>query len=215
MRDNIQFLNGLYGISDEILTPFSTLIYQVQEAIAGGMKIFQFRDKKSVDKDIIEIIQHLMDICAKSGVLFVLNDRTELAINLNVPALHIGKDDGNLQSIRKRFKGILGVSSYGDLKRAQKAQSSGADYVAFGAMFPSRTKPNAPCVGVDILREAREKLCIPICAIGGISKDNIKLLKNANMCAVISSLWDTNPRENAEILSKAFEDSKSKDIYEF
>ena len=206
MKDKV--LSGVYGISDEILTPFSTLAHQVQEAIAGGMKIFQFRDKNSLDKDIIEIVQHLMDICVKSNVLFVLNDRVELAIALGVPALHIGESDGDLPLIRKRFKGILGVSSYGDLARAQKMESSGADYVAFGAMFPSPTKPNAPWVGVEILQRAREALEIPICAIGGISRDNIRMLKNADMCAVISSLWNGDPRENAESLSRVFEMSK-------
>lgn len=206
MKDKV--LSGVYGISDEILTPFSTLTHQVQEAIAGGMKIFQFRDKNSLDKDIIEIVQHLMDICVKSNVLFVLNDRVELAIALGVPALHIGESDGDLPLIRKRFKGILGVSSYGDLARAQKIESSGADYVAFGAMFPSPTKPNAPWVGIEILQQAREALEIPICAIGGISKDNIRMLKNADMCAVISSLWNGDPRENAESLSRVFEISK-------
>lgn len=204
MRDKAWALCGLYGISDEILTPFDTLAEQVREAIAGGMKIFQFRDKKALDKDIIEIIQHLMGICANSGVLFVLNDRVELGIRLNVPAIHIGKDDGDLPYIRKHFGGIIGVSSYGDIQRAHNAQSQGADYVAFGAIFPSPTKPNAPCVGTEILQHAREVLSIPICAIGGISKDNIRLLKNADMCAVISSLWDRNPRHNAEILSKAY-----------
>lgn len=206
MKDKV--LSGVYGISDEILTPFSTLTHQVQEAIAGGMKIFQFRDKNSLDNDIIEIVQHLMDICVKSNVLFVLNDRVELAITLGVPALHIGESDGDLPLIRKRFKGILGVSSYGDLARAQKIESSGADYVAFGAMFPSPTKPNAPRVGIEILQQAREALEIPICAIGGISKDNIRMLKNADMCAVISSLWNGDPRENAESLSRIFEISK-------
>lgn len=212
MRDNARFLSGLYGISDEILTPFSTLSHQVQEAIAGGMKIFQFRDKNSPDKDIVEIILHLMELCAKSDVLFVLNDRIDLAIALGVPALHIGKDDGDLRFVRKRFGGILGVSSYGDLARAQRAESSGADYVAFGAMFPSPTKPKALCVGAEILQRAEESLKIPICAIGGISKENIRVLKNADMCAVISALWNGNPRENAEILSKEFEAGKSQNL---
>lgn len=197
-------LAGLYGISDEKLTPSNTLITQVQEAIAGGIKIFQFRDKNSLDKDIIEIIKHLMHICATSNVLFVLNDRIDLAIRLGVPGLHIGKDDGNLALVRKRFKGILGVSSYGDISRAKEAQSQGADYVAFGSIFPSLTKPNAVCIGAEILAEAKALLDIPICAIGGISKDNIKVLKNADMSAVINSLWNGNPRQNAQNLAESF-----------
>lgn len=193
-------LSGLYGISDIILTPKETIYTQVQEAIKGGMRIFQYRDKISDDNDIIEIIYHLMDICAKSNVLFVLNDRAELAIRLQCPALHIGKDDGDIQVIRKNFTGILGVSSYNDIARAKELQKQGVDYVAFGSIFYSPTKPNAKCVGVEILSQARKELHIPICAIGGISKDNISLLKNTNMFAVISALWNGDVYENARAL---------------
>ncbi len=193
-------LSGLYGISDIILTPKETIYTQVQEAIKGGMRIFQYRDKISDDNDIIEIIYHLMDICAKSNVLFVLNDRVELAIRLQCPALHIGKDDGDIQVIRKNFTGILGVSSYNDIARAKELQKQGVDYVAFGSIFHSPTKPNAKCVGVEILSQARKELHIPICAIGGISKDNISLLKNANMFAVISALWNGDMYKNARAL---------------
>lgn len=193
-------LSGLYGISDIILTPKETIYTQVQEAIKGGMRIFQYRDKISDDNDIIEIIYHLMDICAKSNVLFVLNDRAELAIRLQCPALHIGKDDGDIQVIRKNFTGILGVSSYNDIARAKELQKQGVDYVAFGSIFHSPTKPNAKCVGVEILSQARKELHIPICAIGGISKDNISLLKNANMFAVISALWNGDVYKNARAL---------------
>lgn len=195
-------LSGLYGISDTNLTPKERICAQVQEAIKGGMKIFQFRDKISYDNDIIEIIYQLMDICAKANVLFVLNDRVTLAIRLKCPALHIGKNDGDIDTIRKNFKGILGVSSYGDLARAKKMEEKGVDYVAFGPIFPSPTKPNVQCIGTDILLQAREALHIPICAIGGISNNNIKLLKNADMFAVISSLWNENIYQNARDLCK-------------
>ena len=193
-------LSGLYGISDTTLTPKETICTQVQEAIKGGMRIFQYRDKISDDNDIIEIIYHLMDICAKSNVLFVLNDRVELAIRLRCPALHIGKDDGDIQVIRKNFTGILGASSYSDITRAKELQKQGIDYVAFGSIFHSSTKPNAKCVGAEILSQAKKELHIPICAIGGISKDNISLLKNANMFAVISALWNGDVYKNARDL---------------
>lgn len=195
-------LSGLYGISDSILTPKETIYHQVQEAIKGGMKIFQFRDKTSDDNDIIEIIYQLMGICAISNVLFVLNDRVELAIKLKCPALHIGKDDGDIQVIRKHFKGILGASSYGDLARAKDLEKQGVDYVAFGAIFPSNTKPSAKCIGVEILSQARKNLTIPICAIGGISNNNIKLLKNADIFAVISALWNGDICQNGKDLCK-------------
>ena len=103
--------------------------------------------------------------------------------------MHLGKDDGAIAQARERFKGILGASSYADLQRAKDLESLGVDYVAFGAFFSSLTKPNAPLAPLEILESAKASLNIPICAIGGISTQNIHLLKNANMCAVISALW--------------------------
>ncbi|RAX56318.1 thiamine phosphate synthase [Helicobacter sp. 10-6591] len=212
-------LHGIYGISDEVLTPFSSIREQLQEAIDGGVKIFQLRDKNSSDEDIIEDIYHLNDICAKNNILFVLNDRVEMAINLKLPSLHLGvhgiKDKPSVPTkthnnkahyleefaaVRARFSGILGASSYGDIMLACELEKLGADYVAFGSVFPSTTKPNAACIEREILAQAKKTLKIPICAIGGISKYNISLLKNADMCAVVKSLWIGNPKENASML---------------
>lgn len=209
MRTDI--LQGLYGISDTILTPYETLESQLKDAIKGGLKIFQLRDKISDDDTLIEKIYHLSELCAKNNVLFVLNDHVELASRLNTQALHIGRnthtqtlDDIHylkyFSKARKQFSGILGASAYGDISLAKKLKNLGADYVAFGAIFPSITKPKALCVGVEILSQAKEVLRIPICAIGGISKENIYLLKIADMCAIISDLWDKNPLLNAQIL---------------
>lgn len=211
-------LYGIYGISDEVLTPFHTIGEQLQQAIDGGLKIFQLRDKSSCDKDIIEDIYHLNHICAKNNILFVLNDRVEMAINLKLPSLHLGVYGiqnklsvstkiynkahylENFASVRARFSGILGASSYGDIMLASELEKLGADYVAFGSVFPSTTKPNAACIEREILAQAKKTLKIPICAIGGISKYNISLLKNADMCAVVKSLWIGNPKENASML---------------
>ncbi|RDU55026.1 thiamine phosphate synthase [Helicobacter sp. MIT 00-7814] len=204
-------LQGLYGISDTILTPYETLELQLKDAIKGGLKIFQLRNKTSDDDALREKIYHLSKLCAKNNVLFVLNDRVELASRLKIQALHIGRnthtqtlDDTHyleyFSKVRKQFSGILGASAYGDISLAKKLENLGADYVAFGAIFPSITKPKAPCIGVETLSQAKEVLRIPICAIGGISKENINLLKIADMCALISDLWDKNPLLNAQIL---------------
>ncbi len=185
-------LKGLYGISDCVLTPHNTIIQQLQMAINGGLNIFQYRDKLSSDKDIKHIVNKLQDFCHMNNILFILNDRYELAIQLNVNGLHLGKDEIiNFDSIRKEFKGIIGVSCYDNIEMAKEFEIRGADYVAFGSMFESKTKQNATICKLDILKEAKSILNIPICAIGGIDIDNAKLLKHCNMIAVISSLWDT------------------------
>lgn len=154
------------------------------------MRIFQLRDKTHSDSWLYPKAIELMKLCERYNALFVLNDRLSLALQLNVPALHLGKNDGEIMQAREHFKGILGSSSYGDISRAYSLQNLGVDYVAFGAFFSSSTKPNAPLAPIDILESASSMLHIPICAIGGISNENINMLKNAHMHAVISSIWN-------------------------
>lgn len=194
-------LQGIYAISDEILTPYEILSQCVESALKAGVRIFQLRDKSHSDEWLYPIAKKLLKLCERYNALFVLNDRLDLALKLQTPALHIGKDDGEFSRVRERFSGILGASSYGDLQRAKILESLGADYVAFGAFFPSPTKPNAKPAPLEILTQAQQTLKIPICAIGGISTQNIHLLKNADMCAVISSLWANNSQDSSTLKS--------------
>ncbi|RDU67514.1 thiamine phosphate synthase [Helicobacter didelphidarum] len=188
---NQNILYGLYGISDTKLTPKHKIFDFLQEAIDGGMRIFQYRDKDSKDSEIIGLVSELQDFCAKKDVLFVLNDRYELAIKLGVDGLHLGQDElGDFITIRKAFSGIIGVSCYNDISSALKYEKMGVDYVAFGAFFSSPTKPQANLCPLKILEHAKEKIHIPICCIGGISPENANLLRQSDMIAVISSLWN-------------------------
>lgn len=189
-QDEFKKLKGLYGISDTNLTPHKTIIEQLQKAIEGGLRIFQYRDKHSKDSDIAGLVRELQAICDSNNVLFVLNDRYELAIKLGVSGLHLGKDEVmKLTEIRKEFKGIIGISCYDSIKLAKTFQDMGANYVAFGAMFASKTKVNAPPCPLHILEQAKEHIKIPICAIGGICVSNVSRLNHCDMIAVISSLW--------------------------
>lgn len=194
-------LQGIYAISDEILTPYEILPQCVESALKAGIRIFQLRDKSHSDEWLYPIAKELLELCERYNALFVLNDRLELALKLNALALHIGKDDGEFVRVRERFSGILGASSYGDLQKAKILESLGADYVAFGAFFSSPTKPNAKPAPLELLTQAKQTLKIPICAIGGISTQNIHLLKNADMHAVISSLWSHNIQDSSTLES--------------
>lgn len=196
-----------YAISDDILTPHNKLISMLELAIIGGCKIFQFRDKKSNDNDIFSLCLELKDVCKKHNVLFVLNDRIELAIKLNIDGIHIGIDDESMcfTEIRKSFSGIIGVSCYGDINRAILYQNLGADYVAFGSIFKSNTKKDAKIINIDILNKAKDVLNIPLCAIGGININNIHNFKNTkldsnDMIAMISSIWQGDIVLNVEML---------------
>ncbi|MBX7490316.1 thiamine phosphate synthase [Helicobacter turcicus] len=203
-------LHGIYAISDTTLTPYSALENMLECAIRGGIALFQLRDKNTPDSTLAPLCAHLMKLCDAHNVIFVLNDRIELAKTLKSPALHIGKkEDGTpynkdeLTQIRLNYHGILGVSCYGDFNLAQNAALVGADYIAFGACFHSPTKPNAKTIPLNIFTRAKN-LGLPMCAIGGIQKDNIAQIKDAQMVACISSIWQGDIKKNVQELLHRF-----------
>ncbi len=185
-------LKGLYVISDDILTPKNTILKQMEEALKGGAKIVQLRDKTSKDEEIEKLILNLQELCRRYQAIFILNDRVELAIKLKCDGLHIGKSDHHrVEEVRKEYKGILGISCYGNLELAKEMERKNVDYVAFGSFFTSKTKPNAPTANKKIIKQAKEELKIPVCVIGGITSENSKELikEGADMTAVISDIW--------------------------
>lgn len=195
-------LNGLYVITDDKLTPLETLGKSVTKAINGGANIVQLRDKISSDETIEKTSLMLQELCRASGVLFVINDKIDIAIKLSLDGLHIGKSDHAIfDDIRSKFKGILGVSCYGDVEMALNFECRGADYVAFGSFFTSPTKPLANVVDLSILDEAKEKLTIPICAIGGINTHNLHdvLSHKPDMICVINDIWSSDDIQNRSL----------------
>ena len=185
-------LKGLYVISDDTLTPDETLLEQLEQALLGGASIVQLRDKKNSDDIIREKIKKVQKLCKEHDALFVLNDKIDLAIDLECDGLHIGKSDHErFSEIRKNFKGVIGVSCYGDVAMAKDFEKRGADYVAFGSFFTSPTKPNSNIIALDILQDAQIKLSIPVCAIGGIHTQNIEDVMefHPDMVSVIHDIW--------------------------
>ena len=202
----------IYAISDYNLTPYDKIEAMLKEAIYGGIKIFQLRDKYSRDEDILEICANLAEICIQNKVAFIINDRVNLALELQkreiVCGLHLGIDDEEnmpFDEVRKVFSGIIGVSCYGDMNRASAYTAKGADYVAFGSIFQSKTKPYSEVVGCEILALAKRKLRTKICAIGGINSENITRLKGADMVAMVSEIWQGNVYKNVEKLVEKIE----------
>lgn len=186
-------LRGLYAITDERLTPWETMLYQVEQALDGGASLVQLRDKSRSNEELLGRAKQLTLLCERYGALFVINDRVELALQCGAHALHIGEEDGEVAAVRERAKDLLlGVSCYGDLERAVCMQRLGADYVAFGAVFASSTKSQASVIGTQIFGEAKKALHIPVCAIGGITAQNAAscMEAGADMVAVISSIWN-------------------------
>ena len=190
---------GLYAITPDLEWPPDVLAEQVGRAIAGGARVIQHRCKNP-DKRFVEA-EALVPICRSAGVPLIINDDVDLALDLGADGVHLGKDDAGLMKARKKTGPgfIIGISCYDSIDRALSAQAQGASYVAFGRFFPSRTKPTAPLAHLETLHEARQRLLVPIVAIGGITPDNGRVLLEAGaaVLAVIEGIFGEADVEQA------------------
>ena len=175
--------SGLYAITDSALHTGAALEQAVTRAIAGGARIIQYRDKgNDADRRNAEAAM-LMLICRRHGVPMIVNDDVELALRCNADGVHVGRNDLDLMAARSRLgkSFIIGVSCYNRVELAEAAQRNGADYVAFGSMFSSATKPDATTCEIATLESARACIHLPIVAIGGITPDNGGALLDAGV----------------------------------
>ena len=184
-------LRGLYAITaDE--TDTAHLLTQVEAALAGGASILQYRNKRVHGAAALEQAKQLLAICQRHDVPLIINDDVELALKIDADGVHLGIDDGDIRAARAKLgeSKIIGASCYNNLALAQQAAKLGADYIAFGACFPSGTKPDAPRAEAQLFRQAQD-LGLPIVAIGGINLDNAASMisAGADLIAVIGALW--------------------------
>lgn len=187
-------VTGLYAIADSAYLHDDTFVPAVRAALDGGARLIQYRDKKSDPTQRETIARALNAVCRAHGVPFVINDDVRLAGVVGATGVHLGRDDPDIGAARAALgpAALIGVSCYNELARAQAAQEAGADYVAFGRFFPSRTKPQALSATPELLRTARAELKIPIVAIGGITPENgTSLIKaGADALAVIEGVFN-------------------------
>ncbi|MBY0340216.1 MAG: thiamine phosphate synthase [Rhodocyclaceae bacterium] len=186
-------LRGLYAVTpdDPLLPRMSAL---VSEALAGGVKVVQYRNKVAPPPLFRAQAAELLRICRAAGALLIVNDNPEIAADIGADGVHVGREDGGAARARAIVGPgkIIGVSCYDDLAIAERAVAEGADYVAFGAMFPSSVKPGAVAAPLSLLKEAKARFSVPVCAIGGIKTGNVQSLidAGADMAAVITDLFD-------------------------
>ena len=144
---------GLYAIADTQYLDDARLLPVVGEAIAGGARVIQYRDKSHDVSARVAQAKKIAALCRQHGVLFIVNDDVELAKQTAADGVHLGREDASLAQTRAQLgpQAIIGVSCYNELARAVQAQNEIADYVAFGSFFPSRTKPQAVRAGLELL----------------------------------------------------------------
>ncbi|RMD78113.1 MAG: thiamine phosphate synthase, partial [Gammaproteobacteria bacterium] len=188
---------GLYAVADAGVLPFPRLLEAVAEALAGGAVLVQYRDKEAGPAQRLERARALARLCRARGVPLLVNDHPELALAAGAQGVHLGRDDPPVAEARRLLGpgAVIGASCYGELARARAAAAAGADYLAFGACFPSCTKPGAPAVGRPALAAARRDPALaglPLVAIGGITADNGAALvaEGADLLAVVRGLWE-------------------------
>lgn len=191
-------LRGLYAVTpdDNLLPRLSVL---VSAALGGGVRIVQYRNKTAPKALRRSQAAELVRVCRAEGARLIVNDDPALALEIGADGVHLGRDDvpgGDLAALRQALgpQRILGVSCYDELERAQQAVAAGADYVAFGAVFPSATKPAAVRAPLSLLGEAKARFGdrAAIAAIGGITLDNAPqaIAAGADLVAVITDLFD-------------------------
>ena len=183
-------MRGLYLITND--DPTEVLLAKLEGAMAnGGIAVLQYRRKKVAKADQLYEIEYMKAMCAEYGVPFVINDDLEMAVKYGV-GVHLGQDDGSIvEAVARLPQGVLiGRSCNNSLELAAQAVREGANYVAFGAIYATDSKPEAGNIGLETLKLAQEQLNVPLCAIGGLTVENSKVVieSGADYCAVISDI---------------------------
>ncbi|MGH8624730.1 MAG: thiamine phosphate synthase [Gammaproteobacteria bacterium] len=197
-------------ITPDTLDAVEVVSVQVAKAIRGGAVMVQYRDKLHRGTELTTRIEKARRVCKLAGIPFILNDDPLLAKLSEADGVHIGEYDTSAEEARRvlGMTKIIGVSCYDSLALANKAQSMGANYVAFGSFFPSRTKPQARRASIALLQEAKLRLSIPIVAIGGIKPRNAMALirAGADIVAVVDGVFgQADPERAARSYSRLFQ----------
>ena len=183
----------LYLISPPRLSA-ANFLGPLKEALRGGdVASFQLRLKDVSDDEIRRAVDTLRPLVQANGTAFILNDRPDLAAELGCDGVHIGQEDASYAEARKALpNGIVGVTCHDSRHLAMEAAEAGADYVAFGAFFPTQTKEPKTKADIDLLRWWSEMMVVPCVAIGGITVQNAPELieAGADFLAVSAGVWE-------------------------
>lgn len=190
-------IRGIYAIVDAGICAGEDLVALARDYLEGGLHILQYRHKKRNEspearKDYLKTAVAIAELKEHFDFTYVINDDLEAMMLVDADAIHVGQDDLSIEKCREKLgsRKIIGYSSH-SLEEALEAERRGADYVAFGAIFPTPTKgPGHPVQGIARLREVVQGLGVPVVAIGGIGRSNIRevLETGAASVAMISAI---------------------------
>lgn len=214
MSDRKRLPRGLYAITDtasKLRFDFET---GVEAALRGGARMIQYRDKSSDHDMRLHEAHALRRLCREFGALLIINDDVELALECGADGVHLGRDDEDIDAARTRLgkHAVIGRSCYADIDHARRAATADADYIAFGSVFPSPTKPDAVAAPLELFSQAAN-LGPALCAIGGITHEHAPAVvqAGAQLLAVVSGVFDgatpTDVEMNARGYAAAFTDN--------
>ena len=200
----------LYAITDRHWLNGQTLKSQVEKALKGGATMIQIREKDLNEKDFLLEAEELLALCRSYNVPFIVNDNVELAVKIGADGVHVGQSDMNARDVRALIGNdkILGVSTQ-TVEQALFAQECGAEYLGVGAVCPTGSKDDAEVLDRKTLMDICKAVSIPVVAIGGITKDNVRELKGTGIAgiSVISAIFAQKDIQNAtaELLKRTEE----------
>ena len=205
-------IEGLYAITPDVADT-TNLVTMTQQVLAGGARLVQYRNKTADAALRLKQAHALVNLCRKFNVPLIINDHLDLAVEVGAGGVHVGQEDASVTEARRRLGPgkIVGVSCYNRLECAIEAEWQSADYVAFGAFFVSATKPGAVAASIDLLPQAKQKLHVPLVAIGGITPHNaVELIRQGtDAVAASNALFGArNIQSAAENFSRLFKQTR-------
>ena len=198
----------IYLVTDEKACLGKDFYTCIEEAIKGGVKIVQLREKNISTKDFYEKALKVKEICENYGALFIINDRLDIAQAVGADGVHLGQSDMPIEKAREILKDkfLIGATAR-NVEEAKRAELLGADYIGSGAIFGTSTKDNAKKLEMGELKKIVTSVKIPVFAIGGINIDNVSILKNKGLqgiCAVSGILSEKDCKKAVDIMLKNF-----------
>lgn len=167
----------LYLILDTQVNSYSQLAIIAQKSVSAGVDIIQLRDKQGTAKAILDFSKWILRM-TRGRIPYIINDRADLALAAKASGVHVGQEDLPVCVARKMLgdRAIIGVSCQ-TLRQAKDAQSEGADYIGFGSVFKTQTKPDRKAMDLQKLKMVMREVTIPLFAIGGITAENISIIR--------------------------------------
>ncbi|MSS64429.1 thiamine phosphate synthase [Velocimicrobium porci] len=182
----------LYAVTDRKWTTEHTLAEQVEQALQGGATLIQLREKKLSFNEFLEEARVIKNLCARYQVPLIINDNVDIAMTVNADGVHLGQNDLSIKEARKRVgEGKIIGATARTKEQAIRAEREGADYIGSGAVFGTSTKQDAKTMSIETLKEICEAVSIPVVAIGGIDRSNIRNLKGSKIAgtAIVSGIF--------------------------